>query len=140
MKLENTRIAATEALIELAEENPDIALVCSDSILTLKGQPFVERFPERYIDVGIAEQTAVDCAAGMAASGLIPFFATYAGFITMRACEQVRTFVAYPALNVKFIGANGGIGAACSVGVDPARSRCLSRSAAHCSRILRRVP
>ena len=47
----------------------------------------------------------------MAASGLIPFFATYAGFITMRACEQVRTFVAYPGLNVKLIGANGGIGA-----------------------------
>ena len=111
MKQESTRIAVTEALIELAEQNPDIALVCSDSILVLKGQPFVEQFPDRYVDVGIAEQTAVDCAAGMAASGLIPFVATYAGFITMRACEQVRTFVAYPGLNVKLIGANGGIGA-----------------------------
>ena len=67
------------------------------------------RSPDRYIDVGIAEQCAVGCAAGLASCGFTPFYASYAGFITMRACEQVRTFVAYPGLNVKFIGANGGI-------------------------------
>jgi len=61
--------------------------------------------------VGIAEQNAVCCAAGLASCGLIPLVVTYAGFLTMRACEQVRTFVAYPGLNVKLIGADGGIGA-----------------------------
>ena len=63
----------------------------------------------RLFDVGIAEQAGVAFSAGLAACGLRPFFGTYAGFITMRACEQVRTFVAYPELQVKFIGINGGI-------------------------------
>jgi transketolase len=111
MKQENTRIAVTETLMELAGKDPDIVLVCSDSLLVLKAKPYVDKYPERFIDVGIAEQNAVCCAAGLASCGLIPFVATYAGFITMRACEQVRTFVAYPGLNVKMIGANGGIAA-----------------------------
>jgi len=51
----------------------------------------------------------VNVAAGLASCGLVPFLATYSGFITMRACEQVRSFVAYPDLNVKMIGANGGM-------------------------------
>jgi len=72
-------------------------------------QPFIETFPNRIFEVGIAEQNAVNVAAGLASCGLVPFFATYSGFITMRACEQVRTFVAYPGLNVKMIGANGGM-------------------------------
>ena len=109
MKQENTRIAVTETLLELAEKDPDIVLVCSDSLLVLKAKPYVDKYPERFIDVGIAEQNAVCCAAGLASCGLIPFVATYAGFITMRACEQVRTFVAYPGLNVKMVGAYSGI-------------------------------
>ena len=107
---ENTRIAFRDALIELAENDARYVLVCSDSGLVIKAQPFIEKFPDRIFDVGIAEQNAVGVAAGLASCGLIPFFATYAGFITMRACEPVRTFVAYPGLNVKFIGANGGMG------------------------------
>lgn len=111
MKQESTRIAVTETLIELAGEDPEIVLICSDSILVIKAKPFVEKYPDRYFDVGIAEQNAICCAAGLASCGFTPFVATYAGFITMRACEQVRTFVAYPGLNVKMIGANGGIAA-----------------------------
>lgn len=110
MKYENTRIAVTETLMELAAEDPNITLICPDSKLVLKAQPFIDEYPDRFFEVGIAEQNAVCCAAGMASCGLIPFVATYAGFITMRACEQVRTFVAYPGLNVKLVGANGGIG------------------------------
>ena len=101
----STRVACTESLLELAAEDPKIILVCSDSIKVIKADPFAERYPDRLFDVGIAEQNAV----GLAACGLTPFVATYAGFITMRACEQVRTFVAYPGLNVKFVGANGGL-------------------------------
>ena len=61
------------------------------------------------MEVGISEQNAVDTAAGLAAAGLTPFVGTYAGFMTMRACEQMRTFVAYPNLNVKFVGINSGL-------------------------------
>lgn len=108
-KLENTRIAFRDALIELAEKDSRIVLVCSDSALVVQAAAFKEKFPDRFFDLGIAEQNAVGVAAGLASCGLIPFFATYSGFITMRACEQVRTFVAYPGLNVKFVGANGGM-------------------------------
>ena len=107
----NTRVAFRDALMELAAEDPRYVLVCSDSGLVIKAQPFIEKFPERFFEVGIAEQGAVDVSAGLASCGLVPFFATYSGFITMRACEQIRTFVAYPELNVKMIGANGGMSA-----------------------------
>ncbi len=110
-QLGNTRIAFIETLTDIVEHDPKAVLVCADSVLVVKGKPFTEKHPDRFIDVGIAEQNAVACAAGMAACGLVPFVATYAGFITMRACEQVRTFVAYPGLNVKLVGANGGISA-----------------------------
>ncbi|MBP8604551.1 MAG: transketolase [Phycisphaerae bacterium] len=111
MRMGNTRIAFIETMAELAQQDSKVVLVCADSVLVVKGKSFAQKYPNRFIDVGIAEQNAVACASGMAACGLIPFVATYAGFITMRACEQVRTFVAYPGLNVKLIGANGGIGA-----------------------------
>jgi transketolase len=110
-RLGNTRIAFIESLTEIVEQDPKAVLVCADSVLVVRGKPFAEKYPGNFFDVGIAEQNAVACAAGMAACGLVPFVATYAGFITMRACEQVRTFVAYPGLNVKLVGANGGISA-----------------------------
>jgi len=107
----DTRAAFMQSLMEIAAEDPKTVLICADSRLVVKGNAYVEKYPDRFFDFGIAEQNAVNCAAGMAACGLTPFVATYAGFITMRACEQVRTFVAYPGLNVKLIGANGGISA-----------------------------
>jgi transketolase len=109
MKMENTRVAFTETLMELAGQDPNICFVSSDSIKVVRADPFLDKFPQRTYEVGIAEQNAVGLAAGLASCGMVPFFATYAGFITMRACEQVRTFVCYPGLNVKFVGANGGI-------------------------------
>jgi transketolase len=75
----------------------------------MRATEFAHRFPDRVFEVGFAEQNAVAVAAGLASCGLIPFVGTYAGFITMRACEQLRTFVAYPGLPVRFVGANGGI-------------------------------
>ncbi|HOB08510.1 MAG: transketolase C-terminal domain-containing protein [Limnochordia bacterium] len=111
MQYSSTREAFINSLTELAGRNRKIVLVCADSAKVIRADGFADRFPERFIDVGIAEQNAVACASGMASCGLVPFVATYAGFITMRACEQVRTFAAYPNLNVKMVGANGGIGA-----------------------------
>ncbi len=106
---QGTRQAFSLAMLELAEQDPRIVLVLADSLAAMRAGAFAERYPERVFDVGIAEQNAVGVAAGLASCGLIPFVATYAGFITMRACEQVRTFCAYPGLNVKFVGANGGL-------------------------------
>lgn len=98
-----------QGLETLAWKDERIMLVSADSVLAMRATGFVEKFPDRYIEVGIAEQNAAATSAGMAIEGLIPFFATYAGFITMRACEQIRTFIAYPKLNVKLAGVNGGI-------------------------------
>ena len=107
--ISNTRKAVMDALVERAEKDSSIVVVCADSLKSMYAGEFAKRYPERFFDVGIAEQNAVGFAAGLAASGLKPFVATYAGFLTMRACEQMRTFVAYPNLNVKFVGANGGL-------------------------------
>lgn len=108
-KYKGTREAFTQALIELSETDDRFLLVSPDSLKAMRATAFADRFPERYVEVGIAEQNAVAVAAGLATAGLVPFVATYGGFITMRACEQLRTFVAYPQLNVKFIGINSGI-------------------------------
>lgn len=98
-----------QGLDTLSEKDDRIMLVCADSLLAMRATDFVEKYPERYVEIGIAEQNAAATSAGLALEGLVPFFATYAGFITMRACEQIRTFIAYPELNVKLVGVNGGI-------------------------------
>lgn len=104
-----TREAFAQAMMDAAAENDKIMFVSPDSLKAMRSTKFAELYPERYIEVGIAEQDAVDVAAGMAAAGLTPIVGTYAGFLTMRACEQMRTFVAYPELNVKFVGINSGL-------------------------------
>jgi len=109
LSYKGTREAFTKALIDLSAEDDRFLLVSPDSLKAMRATPFAEQYPDRYIEVGIAEQNAVAVAAGLASCGLVPFVATYGGFITMRACEQLRTFVAYPHLNVKFIGINSGV-------------------------------
>lgn len=108
-EMASTREAFVDALMELAATDPSIALVSADSLKALRAAAFAEAYPERLFEVGIAEQAAVAVAAGLASCGVLPFVGTYSGFITMRACEQVRTFVAYPGLRVKFVGLNGGL-------------------------------
>ncbi len=98
-----------QGLETLAEKDDKVMLVCADSLLAMRATEFVEKYPDQYVEIGIAEQNAAATSAGLALEGMIPFFATYAGFITMRACEQIRTFIAYPNLNVKLAGVNGGI-------------------------------
>ncbi|MCQ5203622.1 transketolase C-terminal domain-containing protein [Mordavella massiliensis] len=104
-----TREAFAQALLDMAQENDKIMFVSPDSLKAMRATKFAELHPEQYVEVGISEQNAVDTAAGLAAAGLTPFVGTYAGFLTMRACEQMRTFVAYPDLNVKFVGINSGL-------------------------------
>ena len=109
MSTKSTREACIRALTELAEKDSRYVFVSADSQAAARATPFVERFPDRCYDVGIAEQNAVGFAAGLASCGLIPFVITYSGFLTMRACEQLRTFVAYPGLKVRLVGLNGGL-------------------------------
>jgi len=104
-----TRSAFIKALIKLAEKDPTVCLVLADSLKSARAEEFAQRFPDRCFELGICEQNAICFAAGLASTGLKPFFCTYGGFIAMRGCEQVRTFVAYPGLNVKLVGFNGGI-------------------------------
>ena len=97
------------AIQELARKDDKIVIVSPDSVAAARATKFREEFPDRVIEVGIAEQDAVDIAAGLATTGMKPVVVTYAGFLTMRACEMIRTFIAYPGLNVKLIGLNGGM-------------------------------
>jgi transketolase len=98
-----------EVISEEALKNEKILIVCADSINNLRLKEFAIKYPERIFDVGIAEQSLVGVSAGMATFGLIPFAGTMSCFISMRACEQVRTSVAYPRLNVKLVGIHSGV-------------------------------
>jgi transketolase len=109
MNIKSTREAAVCSLIKAAEKDKKIIVVSADSVLAGRLTPFMEKYPTRLIEAGIAEQSAVDIAAGLAATGMKPVVVSYAGFLTMRACEMIRTFIAYPGLNVKLIGLNGGM-------------------------------
>lgn len=108
-KYTGTREAFAAAMMDMAEEYKNLVIVCPDSLKAMRAVDFGEKYPDRYVECGIAEQCAVDVAAGLATAGVIPFVGTYGGFLTMRACEQMRTFVGYTNLNVKFIGVNGGL-------------------------------
>lgn len=104
-----TREAFAAAMLDLAESDERVMLVSADSLKAMRAVPFGEQYPSRYIECGIAEQCVVDVAAGLASCGRIPFVGTYSGFLTMRACEQMRTFIGYTHLNAKFVGVNAGL-------------------------------
>lgn len=104
-----TRYAYAEAVQELAAANPDVVLLNADVAKSMRTNEFAERFPDREFNFGIAEQNMMAAAAGMATLGLIPFVSTYAVFASMRACEQVRTMICYPRLNVKIAASHGGL-------------------------------
>lgn len=107
--IKSTREAFIKGLMEIGESDEKCVLVSADSIAAMRAKPFKEKFPDRVFELGIAEQNAIGFSAGLASLNLKPYMCTYSGFITMRACEQVRTFVAYPNLNVKLVGLNGGM-------------------------------
>ena len=104
-----TRFAYGETLVELGHENPRLVVLEADISKSTQTQHFAKAFPERFFQMGCAEANAVVVAAGLATTGKIPFVSTYAVFGSMRACEQVRSFVAYPGLNVKIAVSHGGI-------------------------------
>ncbi|MEK6645777.1 MAG: transketolase family protein [Candidatus Firestonebacteria bacterium] len=112
MQMIPTREAYGEALVEIGEKNKKIIVLEADISKSTRTIYFAKKFPERFFNVGVAEQNEMAVAAGIAATGKIPFVSTYAVFASMRACEQVRTFIAYPRLNVKIAVSHGGLTAA----------------------------
>lgn len=110
-----------EGLKEAGEKDARIVALCADLTSSTKVDVFAKAFPERYLQVGIGEQSMASVASGMSAMGKIPFIASYAMFSPGRSWEQVRTTIAYNNSNVKIIGAHSGI----SVGPDGATHQAI---------------
>jgi len=121
MDVRATRDGYGDALVELGEKDERIVVLGADLTSSTRASSFATRFPERFVEVGIAEQNAMNVAAGLSMAGKIPFVSTYAVFVTGRALDQIRTTVCYSNLNVKIAGAHGGI----SVGADGATHQAL---------------
>lgn len=98
-----------EYMTTLGEKNEKVVMVNADLSGTCRNGSFVEKLPARAFNTGIAEQNMVAFAAGLAYEGFIPYIFSMAPFLTMRACEQVRTDVAYGKKNVKMIGVYAGV-------------------------------
>ena len=107
-KIHNRQVVC-ETLIDIAKNDEDIVVLCSDSRGSASMKPFAEKYPDRLIETGIAEQNIVGIAAGLAHSGKKPFVATPACFLTMRSAEQIKMDVSYSNTNVKLLGISSGI-------------------------------
>lgn len=108
-KLHDCRDAFVAVLERLAADNPRIAAVCNDSVGSSKLGGFKARFPDRLVNVGIAEQAMVGVGAGLANGGMLPFVCAASCFLTGRALEQVKADIAYSNANVKLIGISSGM-------------------------------
>jgi len=103
------RVVYGQTLEELGQQNPNIVVLEADISKATNTFHFGNRFPKRFFNVGAAEQNMMCIAAGLAATGKMPFASTFCMFAGMRACEQVRTSIAYPKLNVKIVATNAGV-------------------------------
>lgn len=106
---EAAREAFGHTLVQLARENPNIVVLDADLASSTRVVYFAEEFPERFFQMGVAEQNMVGVAAGMALMGKIPFVSTFGVFASRRVCDQVAISVAHCQLNVKLVGAYSGI-------------------------------
>jgi GxxExxY protein len=119
-----------EALMELGEKNPNIVVLTADLAESTRVHKFAEKWPERFIECGIAEQNMAGIAAGLAVSGKIPFISSYATFSPGKNWETIRTTIVYNDANVKIAGHHAGIvtgpdGATHQATEDIAIMRCL---------------
>ncbi|MBI5191002.1 MAG: transketolase family protein [Nitrospirae bacterium] len=104
-----TREAYGKALLELGKKNDKVVALDADLSGSTKTKVFGKEFPDRFFNVGIAEQNLIGTAAGLALGGKVPFASTFAVFATGRAWEQIRQSVCYPDLNVKVVASHAGI-------------------------------
>jgi transketolase len=116
-----TRDAYGEALLELGKSRPDIVALDADLSGSTKTNKFAKEFPDRFFNMGIAEQDMIGTAAGFALTGKVPFASTFAVFETGRAWDQIRLTVCYSNTNVKLVATHSGI----TVGEDGASHQAL---------------
>ncbi len=110
------RDAYGEALLELGASDPRVVVLGADTTSSMKSGVFATKYPERFFNIGIAEQNLVSIAAGLALAGKVAYAGTYAIFVPGKCVDQIRNNIAYPNLDVKIICSHGGI----SVGPDGA--------------------
>ncbi len=108
-------------LVQAADENPNVVGLCADLTESTRMEGFAKKYPERFVEMGVAEQNMASVAAGMSLMGKIPYIASYAMFSPGRNWEQLRTTVCYNDANVKICGAHAGI----SVGPDGATHQAI---------------
>jgi transketolase len=130
-EMKRTREGFGHGLVDLGEARTDVVVLVGDLRESTNVNYFAQRFPERFIEVGIAEQNMMCVAAGLAAVGKIPYLATYGAFASCRSADQIRVTVAYSDLPVKIGGAHGGI----SVGPDGATHQAMEEIS-----IIRSIP
>ncbi len=116
-----TRDGFGQALLELGESNPHVVVLCADLAESTRTLAFKEKYPDRYIELGVAEQNLATVASGLANYGKIPFITSYAAFSPGRNNEQIRTTISLNNVPVKIAGAHAGI----SVGPDGATHQAL---------------
>lgn len=129
--MKKTREGFGRALVDLGHSDPNVVVLVGDLTESTMVSFFAEEFPDRFFEIGIAEQNMASIAAGMAAMGKIPYFATYGAFASCRSADQIRVSIAYSNLPVKIGGAHGGI----SVGPDGATHQAMEEFA-----IIRAIP
>ena len=116
-----TRNGYGEGLVLAAEENPNVVALCADLTESTMTMTFSKKYPERFVEMGVAEQNMASVAAGMSLMGKIPYISSYAMFSPGRNWEQIRTTICYNEANVKIAGAHAGV----SVGPDGATHQAI---------------
>jgi transketolase len=116
-----TRDGFGKGLLELGEKNPQVVVVCADLAESTRVLAFKEKWPQRYVEVGVAEQNLAALASGLAAYGKVPFITSYATFSPGRNNEQIRTTISLNYVPVKIAGSHAGL----SVGPDGATHQAL---------------
>jgi transketolase len=121
VKQEPIRLGFGRGLLEAAHHDKDIVALCADLTSSTKMDDFAKSYPERFVEVGVAEQNLVTAGAGMALAGKVPFVSSYAAFSPGRNWEQIRTTICLNDTNVKIVGSHAGV----SVGPDGATHQML---------------
>lgn len=121
MELKSTRDAYGDILISLGKENKKVVVLDADVSKATKTCNFAKHFPERFFNVGVAEQNLMGVSAGLSLTGFIPIASTFAVFATGRAFDQIRNTIAYSKCNVKIVATHGGI----TVGEDGASHQAI---------------
>jgi transketolase len=119
--MESPRDGFGRGMVQAAQQNPRVLALCADLTESIRLEMFREQFPERFVEIGVAEQNLAGVAAGMALTGAIPFACSFAVFNPGRNWDQIRVSICYAQANVKIIGAHAGL----ATGADGATHQAL---------------